>query len=51
LGGVLISIIGVAGCLFVNAVSFLAIIATLVIEIPIAGLKSREGSTVLGRSP
>jgi MFS family permease len=31
LGGVLISIIGVAGCLFVNAVSFLAIIFTLVI--------------------
>ncbi len=31
LGGVLISIIGVAGCLFVNAVSFLAIIGTLVI--------------------
>jgi MFS family permease len=31
LGGVLISIIGVAGCLFVNAVSFLAIIVTLVI--------------------
>jgi MFS family permease len=31
LGGVLISIIGVAGCLFVNAVSFLAIIWTLII--------------------
>ena len=31
LGGVLISIIGVAGCLLVNAVSFLAIIVTLVI--------------------
>jgi predicted MFS family arabinose efflux permease len=31
LGGVLISIIGVAGCLFVNAVSFLAIIGTLVV--------------------
>jgi len=35
LGGVLISIIGVAGCLFVNAVSFVAIIATLlVMEFP-----------------
>jgi len=31
LGGVLISIIGVAGCLFVNAVSFFAIIVTLVV--------------------
>lgn len=31
IGGVLIGIIGVAGCLFVNAVSFLAIIVTLVI--------------------
>ncbi|MGH7815887.1 MAG: MFS transporter [Candidatus Binatia bacterium] len=31
LGGVLISIIGIAGCLFVNAVSFLAIIVTLVV--------------------
>ena len=30
IGGVLISMIGVAGCLFVNAVSFLTIIATLV---------------------
>ena len=35
LGGVLISIIGIAGCLFVNAVSFVAIIATLlVMEFP-----------------
>jgi MFS family permease len=31
LGGVLISIIGVAGCLFVNALSFLTIIATLIV--------------------
>jgi MFS family permease len=31
LGGVLISIIGVAGCLFVNVISFLTIIATLII--------------------
>jgi len=31
LGGVLISIIGIAGCLFVNAVSFLTIIATLIV--------------------
>ena len=35
LGGVLISVIGIAGCLFVNAVSFVAIIATLlVMEFP-----------------
>lgn len=35
IGGVLISVIGVAGCLFVNAISFIAIIATLlVMEIP-----------------
>ena len=35
LGGVLIGVIGVAGCLLVNAVSFLAIIVTLVVmEIP-----------------
>ena len=35
IGGILISVIGVAGCLFVNAVSFLAIIVTLLImEIP-----------------
>jgi len=33
LGGVLISVIGVAGCLFVNAVSFLAIIVTLLIMV------------------
>jgi MFS family permease len=31
LGGVLIGVIGVAGCLFVNAVSFVAIIITLVV--------------------
>jgi len=31
LGGVLIAVIGVAGCLLVNAVSFLAIIATLLV--------------------
>jgi MFS family permease len=35
LGGVLISIIGIAGCLFVNAISFIAIIVTLlVMEFP-----------------
>ena len=35
LGGVLIGVIGIAGCLLVNAVSFLAIIVTLVVmEIP-----------------
>lgn len=33
LGGVLISIIGVAGCLLVNALSFLAIIATLLVMV------------------
>jgi len=42
LGGVLISIIGVAGCLFVNAVSFLAIIGTLVI-MKFPSLSSRTG--------
>jgi MFS family permease len=31
LGGVLIGVIGVAGCLFVNALSFVAIIVTLVV--------------------
>lgn len=41
LGGVLISIIGIAGCLFVNAISFVAIIATLlVMEFP--SIKGRE---------
>ena len=33
LGGVLIGVIGVAGCLFVNAVSFLAIIVTLLVMV------------------
>ena len=33
LGGVLIAVIGVAGCLFVNAVSFLAIIVTLIVMV------------------
>jgi len=33
LGGLLISVIGVAGCLFVNAVSFLAIIVTLLVMV------------------
>ena len=43
LGGVLMSIIGVAGCLFVNAVSFLAIIGTLVImKFPALSLKTGE---------
>lgn len=43
LGGVLISVIGVAGCLFVNAVSFLAIIATLlVMTFPAAKPRTRE---------
>jgi predicted MFS family arabinose efflux permease len=45
LGGVLISVIGVAGCLLVNAVSFLAIIATLLIMIfPAGKSKSEEES-------
>jgi MFS family permease len=43
LGGILISIIGVAGCLFVNAVSFLAIILTLVImEFPAMTREAKE---------
>jgi MFS family permease len=43
IGGVLISVIGVAGCLFVNAVSFLTIIVTLVImEIPALRAKTKE---------
>ena len=43
LGGVLISMIGVAGCLLVNAVSFLAIIVSLVMmELP---LSPREEGT------
>lgn len=37
LGGVLISVIGVAGCLLVNAVSFLAIIVTLLVMVFPAG--------------
>ena len=45
LGGVLISVIGVAGCLLVNAVSFLAIIVTLLIMIfPAGKSKSEEES-------
>jgi MFS family permease len=43
LGGVLISIVGVAGCLLVNAVSFLAIIVTLVImELPVMASRGEE---------
>jgi MFS family permease len=43
LGGVLISIIGVAGCLFVNAVSFLTIIVTLLVMVfPSVKLKSND---------
>jgi MFS family permease len=41
LGGVLISVIGVAGCLFVNAVSFLAIIVTLLVMV-FPGVKARR---------
>jgi MFS family permease len=41
LGGVLISVVGVAGCLFVNAVSFLAIIVTLLVMVfPAVSLRS-----------
>jgi MFS family permease len=43
IGGVLISVIGVAGCLFVNALSFLTIIVTLVVmEFPAMRFKRRE---------
>jgi MFS family permease len=42
LGGVLISVIGVAGCLFVNAVSFVAIIVTLLVMVFPAGRAARE---------
>ncbi len=42
LGGVLISVIGVAGCLFVNAVSFLAIIVTLLVMVFPAGKSKTE---------
>ena len=43
LGGILITIIGVAGCLFVNAVSFLAIIVTLVImNFPAVNASTKE---------
>ena len=45
-GGVLISIIGVAGCLFVNAVSFFAIIVTLVVmDFSTARGKTKEEAT------
>lgn len=48
-GGVLISIIGIAGCLLVNAVSFLAIIATLlVMEIPAAGPLAKKADSFWG---
>ena len=42
LGGVLISIIGVAGCLLVNAASFLAIIVTLLVMVFPAVKAKRE---------
>jgi MFS family permease len=43
LGGVLITIIGVAGCLFFNALSFLTIIATLVVmEFPQVKAKAKD---------
>ncbi len=43
LGGVLIGVIGIAGCLLVNAVSFFAIIVTLVVmEIPPGNAKLND---------
>src|SRR5262245_8610708 len=43
LGGVLISVIGIAGCLFVNALSFLTIIATLIVmEFPAVQVRTSE---------
>ena len=43
LGGVLISVIGIAGCLFFNAVSFLTIIGTLIVmEFPLVRIKTSE---------
>jgi MFS family permease len=43
IGGVLISVIGVAGCLFVNAVSFLTIIVSLLMmEIPDVRSKAKD---------
>src|SRR5262245_12506243 len=43
LGGVLISIIGVAGCLFVNALSFLTISGTLIVmKFPVVRIRTRE---------
>ena len=45
LGGVLIGVIGIAGCLLVNAVSFFAIIVTLVVmEIPRGSAKINKGT-------
>ena len=45
LGGILISIIGIAGCLFFNALSFLTIIATLlVMEFPLVRIRTSEES-------
>ena len=43
LGGVLISVIGIAGCLFFNAVSFLTIIGTLIVmEFPAVKFRTPE---------
>lgn len=43
LGGVLISIIGIAGCLLVNAISFLTIIATLIaMKFPTVNAKTKD---------
>ena len=46
IGGVLISMIGVAGCLFVNAVSFLTIIVTLIVmNVPAARVRLKDESS------
>jgi len=50
LGGVLISVIGVAGCLFVNAVSFLAIIITLIVMVFPTG-RSSSGDEAIVTEP
>jgi predicted MFS family arabinose efflux permease len=49
LGGVLISVIGVAGCLLVNAVSFLAIIVTLLVMVFPAGKSKVQDDGAFGQ--
>ncbi len=51
LGGVLIGVIGIAGCLLVNAVSFLAIIVTLLVMVfPAVKSKIERRSAILAGS-